>query len=92
MFLKPPAHNVFNYQPSFYDKKKEDAKKRQLQNQSKIKGAFTKKIERRSSLNNKANTIRLLIILGFVGILSYYIIENRELIIKMIEVLLQSKK
>lgn len=82
-----PSYNFFNYQPRYYDPKKEKRENRRrslkLENgkdvdlESKpgdtIKGSFTYRINRKTT-RNKASTIRFLIILVILSFVAYLIL------------------
>lgn len=96
MFFKRPRHSVFNYQPLFYDEKKELAKKRkaELKTQkdweyaSNIQGEFRHRFQRSAQEGQKKSNIRLLILIAFFGFLAYYLLIHQDLISYMLKYLI----
>ena len=85
--FRTPSYNVFNYQPRFYDPKKENREKRRnelrmekgidLDYQSKpgasIQGSLTYRISRKHKRGNTSR-LRFLIILAVLCLIAYLIL------------------
>lgn len=85
VFFKIPKYNKFNYQPLYYDAKKEEREKRNKQIKAElglseesdvyvphIKGQF-KTYFRKQRLSKKSSNVRLVIIMIFLMLVSYYL-------------------
>ncbi len=100
-FSKLPKHNRFNYSPLYYDKRKEELEnkiktaKQQKELQEKgeykpeIKGKFVRKFDRGViKKHNKSANVRLAIIIGFLGVILYFVFQKLDLISYMFDVLM----
>ncbi len=98
--FKLPSHNRFEYQPLYYDEKKEQMKERlEKYNKSEddkeykadIKGKFQSKRSLNSSYSSqkRISNIRLLIIIGFISAILFYIMQNQGLISYMFNALFE---
>ena len=95
-FFKVPKHNKFNYQPLYYDERKEEMKKRKKRLGIDTEKDETKKVTEIKFASNmnyrevsdmkRASTIRLYAIVGILIFVSYYVISHFELIQKMFSV------
>lgn len=95
-FFKLPKNDKFNYQPLYYDEKKEEMEKRQrlhgIKTESEEKERttnikFEKSMQRKEVADaKKASTIRLYAIIGVLTFVAYYVISHFELIQKMFSV------
>ncbi|MEA2041089.1 MAG: hypothetical protein U9N85_00865 [Bacteroidota bacterium] len=93
MFKQSP-HNIFNYQPLYYDKKKEkrdELKKKASDSASKIEGSFKSRIGHTAD-KKKSSNIRILVILGFIGLIAYYLLIHKDLISYMLQYLIPEAK
>ncbi len=99
-FIKLPNHSRFEYRPLYYDKRKEELEEKvnKLKKQKELleKGDYQPEIKRKfvSSFNRtdikkqkKAANIRLAIIVVFVTVIMFIIIQKADLINKMFDVL-----
>ncbi len=97
MFFKRPKHIVFNYQPVFYDEKKERMEKRRAEldkekkHSTNIKGEFKPRFQRSVKEEAPKSNIKLFLILAFFGALLYYIFINKELIVSMLKYLVPTE-
>ena len=104
-FFKTIKHNRFEYKPVYFDKRKEELekkiqkhkeKKELIENNNyepKIKGRFTGSFVRSDAKKqNKNANLRIVAIITFISIITYFILKNGELINYMLEILLSGKK
>ena len=97
--FKKPSHLVFNYQPLHYDEKKEKMEERKKKakkesvnsNSSKVEGSFKLHFKRSTQKKQKESNIRLLVILGFFGLMAYYLLIYKDLIGYMLKFLIPEK-
>ncbi len=102
--FKVPSHSKFDYQPLYYDEKKEKMKKRlekyntsvedkgtDAEFNTDIKGKFrsNKNLSSSYSSQKRISNIRLLIIIGFIGITMFYILQNQGVISYMFNILFE---
>lgn len=92
MFFKKTPHSVFNYQPIFYDERKERREKSKRESQKetydpKIRGEFKRQFERSAHKKQKQSNLRLLILIAFFGFIAYYLLIHQDLITKMLQYL-----
>ena len=99
-FIKIPQYNRFDYKPLYYDERKErlEAKIKEAQNQKEgkkgdFKPDFKSKFESRFSRDitakqKKAASIRLAVIIFFLAVITYIILDRAEILSYMFEVLL----
>ena len=99
-FIKLPEHNKFNYTPVYYDPKKEalEAKinKYKAEKEAEEKGEYKPDFKgkfvsptRRSMTrkHNRSSNLRLLVIILFLGVLAFYVMQKADLISEMFNVL-----
>ncbi len=103
-FFKVPQHDRFEYKPVFYDKRKEKLQekikayketKELTKNEDykpNFKGKFSSSFEKTRKKQNKTANLRLLIIIVFLGIITYIILQKLELVSYMFEILLSGSK
>ena len=84
-FFRLPNHYIFDYKPMYYDPEKEKREKREKTIKSElkiedkneeykanIKGQFKYRMSYKKH-SRKASTIRLLIIIAFLGLITYFL-------------------
>ena len=96
-----PSNNRFEYQPLYYDEKKEKMRERlgkyNKDNDNEknyipdIKGKFKTNRSHSSSYSSqkRISNIRLLVIIGFIGFIAFYILENQGIISYMFNILFE---
>lgn len=104
-FIKLPQHTRFEYKPLYYDKRKEDLENKVKKYKEKkvllekgeytpeIKGKFSGSFNKGISKKQKKDAnIRLLVIIAFLAIIAYFVIQKADIINYMFDVLLSGKK
>jgi hypothetical protein len=96
MFLKKTPHNVFNYQPIFYDEKKERREKSKKESEEnkkseytpKIRGEFRRQFQHTAQKKQRSSNMRLLFLIAFFGFIAYYLLIHKDMISYMLNYLI----
>lgn len=99
MFLKRTPHSVFNYQPIFYDERKERREKSKKEAEEtkkseytpKIRGEFKRQFEHSAQKKQRNSSVRLLILIAFFGFIAYYLLIHKDMISYMLNYLIPEK-